>query len=452
MNGITGPTFAKSLKAMNCVNMMEKFCEALVRVKNYWSVTLTSWRGEVATVLGKGWVNRWKLVILITCCGFEMPGCNFLGKPAQGNGSGEGNIGVLCLKFRDTGAYSGGGTYSADGGFLAPEEYKAGTGAESKAMAMPDTNSFILSITDSRGESLYKGSYSKAPESIIAQEGSYDIRVVSRECSGIEFDGVQWGDEQCVTIQSGQRQTIELVCRQLNSGIKLSISPDFLTSYPDGVLFVKNSEGKAMYGYSEKRTAYFSPGNVSLVLNQGTNDKTIFSRNLSSGEILSLAVNVAQSKGTTEGSGDGEEVSGLKIEIDTTRSYLSESITLGEDNSGKGSSSANAFTIAQAKNAIGSSKVWVAGYIVGGDLTSKSMVTTPPFASPSCLAIGPKASTSSKDACIAVQLGSGSKVREEINLVDNPDMFGKYIILQGDIVASYFGIVGLKNVSACVVR
>ena len=43
-------------------------------------------------------------------------------------------------------------------------------------------------------------------------------------------------------------------------------------------------------------------------------------------------------------------------------------------------------------------------------------------------------------------------VRSELNLVENPDMFGKYVVLQGDIVSSYFGIVGLKNVTSYVSR
>lgn len=370
--------------------------------------------------------------VLVCCLLFFCCSCNFLGRPASDDGSGDGNIGILCLKFRDTGACSG--------------------EKESKAIVMPDTNAFILNITNARGISLYSGAYSKAPESILAEAGNYDIRVVSRECSGIEFDAVQWGDEQCVSLQAGKAQIIELICRQINSGIKLGISPDFLEAYPDAVLFLKNNEGRVMYAYSEKRTAFFNPGPINLIMSRGANEETIFSRNIGSGEILDLAVKVAQSKGTADGGGTASDGGSLKISVDTLRTHIHDNIVLGEVQSEKGASSSNAFTISQAKAAIGSTKVWVGGYIVGGDLTSKSMSVTPPFTSPSCLAIGPKASTTSKESCIAVQLSSGSKVRSEINLLDNPDMYGRYVLLQGDIVASYYGIVGMKNIISCIVK
>jgi hypothetical protein len=48
---------------------------------------------------------------------------------------------------------------------------------------------------------------------------------------------------------------------------------------------------------------------------------------------------------------------------------------------------------------------------------------------------------------MSVFLPSG-KVRDALNLVDNPELLGKKVCLKGDIVESYYGLVGLKNVEA----
>ena len=48
--------------------------------------------------------------------------------------------------------------------------------------------------------------------------------------------------------------------------------------------------------------------------------------------------------------------------------------------------------------------------------------------------------------CLAVQLPSG-KVRDALNLVDNPDNYKKQVVLTGSL-EKYFGVAGLKNVTA----
>ena len=45
-----------------------------------------------------------------------------------------------------------------------------------------------------------------------------------------------------------------------------------------------------------------------------------------------------------------------------------------------------------------------------------------------------------------MQLPSGS-LRDELNLVDNPQQLRRKIYLRGDIVDAYFGIPGIKNIS-----
>ena len=59
--------------------------------------------------------------------------------------------------------------------------------------------------------------------------------------------------------------------------------------------------------------------------------------------------------------------------------------------------------------------------------------------------------TTSRSSCLAVQLSSGS-VRDNLNLVDNPEILGRRVALKGDVVASYYGLVGIKNVVDYVVE
>lgn len=299
-----------------------------------------------------------------------------------------------------------------------------------------DTNSFILTVTDAAGSILYDGVYSKSPESLIVSPGTYNIKVVSEKISQPAFDKPQWGDEQTVVVSSGQRALVELLCRQVNCGVKLHISSDFLTEYPSSALLLKGTEGKLMYSYSEKRTAYFCPGVISLVMSTGAVDETLLSRSLGKGEMLMLNINVPSSR---------QDVGGITMSVDITRVFYEETFTIGGRDS-KGDAPDNAFTISQAQSNIGAKGVWVAGFVVGGDLTKSNINFDGPFKSASNLAIGPRASTITRTSCMSVELKDGF-VRDGLNLVSHPDMQGRYIALKGDIDPSYFGLIGLKNVT-----
>lgn len=299
-----------------------------------------------------------------------------------------------------------------------------------------DTNSFILTVTDASGSILYDGEYSRSPESLIVSPGTYNIKAVSENFSKPSFDRPQWGDEQTVVVSSGQRVLVELLCRQVNCGVKLHISSDFLTEYPSSALLLKGTEGSLMYSYSEKRTAYFCPGVISLVMSTGAKDETLLSRSLGKGEILMLNINVPSSR---------QEKNGITIAVDTARVFYSETYTIGEQNS-KGDRPDNAYTISQAQALAGTRSVWVAGFIVGGDLTKSNINFDGPFKSASNLAIGPRANTITRISCMSVELKDGF-VRDDLNLVAHPDMLGKYVAIKGDIDPSYFGLVGLKNVT-----
>ena len=307
---------------------------------------------------------------------------------------------------------------------------------------IPDTGGFLLSITDSEGGTIYSGKYDACPEVLEVPSGNYTVKVLSHEFIKPAFSSPQFGDEQCVSVPAGGVAEVRLMCEQVNCGVRLKVSPDFLTEYPDGVLFLKSAEGKLMYGYSEKRYAYFLPGNISLILSDGGTDEVLMTRNLQARQMLSLKVEVAESSLP-----DDEETQSAKVfvAVDTTRNWLDDTYEIGGISTA-GTSATEAMTVAQARSSAGAENVWVSGYIVGGDLSSSSASFTAPFKSRTNIVIGPKSTTCNRTSCLSVQLPAG-ELREALNLVDNPSNHGRKILLKGNVVEAYYGMPGIKNIT-----
>lgn len=350
--------------------------------------------------------------ILLLACFITLPSltfCEMYDGVAEGDDKGE-----LRISFEDSGNFK-----------------------VRSSLDIPDTSDFLLTVSDSKGKVIYDGAYGASPESMMVGPGSYTVNVRSCEFTRPSFSSPQFGDEQCVLVQSGGVANVRLTCRQLNCGIRLQVHDSFLTGCPDGVLFLKSSEGKLMYGYSEKRIAYFFPGSVSLMLSEAGNDRILMTRELRAQDMLTVNVSASTNMSASSES--------IKVAVDTSRVWLYEDFIIG-GSSGHGGNKSDAMTVSQALASVGDEDVWVSGYIVGGDLSSSSASFSPPFSSMTNILLGPRSSTSSRNSCIAVQLPSGD-IRDEINLVDNPAMLGRKICIKGDIVESYYGLCGLKNIT-----
>ena len=303
---------------------------------------------------------------------------------------------------------------------------------------LPDTNRFVLKVTGSKGNVIYDGTYGAAPQAILASPGTYTVSALSSEFKAPAFSAPQYGDTQQVTVKSGQTSHVQLVCRQLNAGIRLKIASGFLTAWPNGTLHLKSDAGKLLYSYSEKRFAYFSPGKVSLILSDGASDKSLLTRDLAARDMLTLDINVtAPTPVSTAPS--------LTIKVDTTLNWRSEKFTIGAD-ADKGENPGEALSVPEAKELPGEEGVWVYGYIVGGDLSSSKASFKAPFSSRTNLVIAARAGTQDRSACLSVQLQKG-EIRDALNLVDHPGNLGKSVCLKGDIVEAYYGIPGLQNLT-----
>lgn len=319
------------------------------------------------------------------------------------------------------------------------------SGLTKSTYSVPDTNDFVLSITGPGGTSLYNGPYGASPEILPVSPGTYTLKVVSTDASLPAFDTPVYGDEEIVIVKEGEDVAVSFDCALINSGIHLRIAPDFAAAYQGSQLYVSGDGGSLPYGFREERTAFFNPGTVNLELLSDGVRKSVFSRALYAGEILSLKVSAgSQSSGGGSQSSPGKSSS---IQLDTSAVYLDDECVVGEVSAEAGSNIENAMGLAEAKASVGRTGVWVRGFIVGGDLSSgSSMKTEPPFSKDTHLAIASRSSTTDKASCMAVELKKGS-VRDALNLVSNPSLLHRDIFVKGDIVESYFSIPGIKNVS-----
>ena len=335
---------------------------------------------------------------------------------------------------------------------LAPDT--RGSTPDTRASAeIPDTNDFILKVTDAGGKVLYEGAYGESPESLLVDAGSYTVAVHSIEFTAPGFSRPVYGDEQVVLVKAGSTVTVRLNCILENAGVRLQVAPDFLTSYPDGVLYLKSGDTRLMYGYSERRIAYFKPGPISLVLNNRGVDEVLLTRTLDARTILTLNLSAPH--------GGAAAASSITVAVDTAKVWNHESYVIGGGSGsgsggGSGDDSAadidNAYSVAQAHDHTGEDDIWVFGYIVGGDLsTAGTTVKTSKLTKATHLAIASRSTVTAKASCVAVELPKGA-IRDALNLVDHPDLIGTRVYLKGSLVPSYFGTTGLKSVSDYVLK
>lgn len=307
----------------------------------------------------------------------------------------------------------------------------------------PDTNQFILQIKNVSGEYVYNGVYSSRPKTISVPAGAYELSLMSEQMGAPAWDSPIYGDHVSIVASAGEKVSVDFLCKMVNSGVRIKMTGRYLERYP-GELTIARDEGSLGYTSSETRFGYFSAGNAtfSAVAADGSRQQ-LFSKQLSEGQLLTL---------TLDASSDASNA-GISVILDTTATYLSQTIMVDrfQETSGDGASKASAFSIAQAAQHPEES-VWVWGYIVGGDLTSSAVNFEAPFTKNSNLAIAPSAACKTRDECMSIELASGSDIREAVNLVDHPDMLGRKIYIQGTVKSSYFGLVGLKSIKEFILE
>lgn len=303
-----------------------------------------------------------------------------------------------------------------------------------------DTDAFLLTVKDAKGAMVYHGRYADSPEKFQLAPGSYVVSAVSSEFAQAAYSSPQYGDEKIVRMEHGASVSVELVCSQVNSGVRLIVDPEFRSAYPNAVIYLKGEGGMLMHSYGETRVAYFRPGkfSITMVATPGADEELVMSGTLEARCVLSLELTA--SRGVTS-------KSGVCISVDTARVWTSDRFTyFSSEDPEEDVEDGGLLDVPSALKNVGKVGVWVCGYIVGSCSSSSKVETAPPFSKSTNIVLGARTSFSDKSSCLSVELPSGS-VRNALNLVDNPSNLGRKVLLYGNIEASYYSMKGLKSVS-----
>ena len=305
----------------------------------------------------------------------------------------------------------------------------------------PDSNTFILTILGGGGDTIYNGLYGVRPKDLKVEAGTYTITAISSVNTGPKFDTPIWSDSKDLTVKAGSVNSIALNCRQFNGGLRLGFSPEFKTKFSAYSSEVSDSKGSASYGFAEDRFLYLTPGLIFVKMipaNPELSTVPLFSRTIAARDMLTINVKLA---------GDDSASFGRGIKIDTTSFWSSDTLLVGSND---GSTKEKAISVQRLPEYIGL-KVWVTGYIVGGDLTTTAIKFDPPFSTKSNLAIASAPGIRERVSCYSVSLPSGT-LQTTFNLVENPANLGKKVWVKGTVNAKYLGLVGIESTTEFILE
>lgn len=326
---------------------------------------------------------------------------------------------------------------------IAFDGFAAGTRASGDGSEIPDTDDFILTVTDVDENVIYEGRFGDSPENLLVKPGAYTITAVSLPFDGPGYEIPVFGDTRVVVVGAGEQAMVTLTCSMVNCGLKLNVEKGFKTAFPMGILYISDAHGSIMHSYDEARTAYLAPGEISVSVDDGNATRVLFRKKLEARQMLSLNLSASANALPSE--------NGISIEVDTTREWLSDRIVEGDDNE-NGESAEEAMSVSEARVAAldgtdAGKKVWVCGYIVGCATSTSKIEFEEPFSKSTNIIIGDRSVSSDREYCLSVELPSGG-VRDALSLPEHPWTHGQRVLLYGTLTPSYYGIPGLKSVSA----
>ncbi len=306
---------------------------------------------------------------------------------------------------------------------------------------MPDTNSFILTITRGAGDTIFNGLYGSRPKELKVEAGTYIVAVNSTINTGPKFDSPIWSDSRSINVEAGVVTSLGLSCRQSNGGLRLGFSAEFKTKFSAYTPEVSDSKGTATYPYTEDRYMYLRPGQIfvkMVSLNPELVPIPLFSRTIAARDMLSINIKL-----------DGADSASFSggIQVDTSATWIIDSMRVSGND---GSTKNKAISVDRLPEYIGM-KVWATGYIVGGDLTTTNLKFEGPYTAKSNLGVASDPGTKDRARCYSVNLPSGP-IQTTYNLVDNPSNLGKKIWVKGTVKAMYLGLVGIDPTTEIVLE
>jgi len=298
--------------------------------------------------------------------------------------------------------------------------------------------SYLIGVADKNGNTVVSGTLSTIPDPIELDPAMYTVTALSEQIGIPAFEKPVYGSTVDVTVVAGVKNTLQMVCTQVNAGLKIVYDSNFKNRYNEYSIKVTGENGTLTYQKDELRTGYFAPGALQIVLSITGEEPVQVSKNVIARDMLVLTVLPGQTAVETKGSIE------LLFSVDTSRVWRWEEWRPGSSGN-DGKTVATAYTVAEAKSIASGTNVWVCGYIVGGDASNSAFKTEPPFTANTNLVIADSPLETVRANCMAIELPtSPASLRNNFGMPANgANLLGRRAWFRGDI-AAYFGHTGLR--------
>ncbi len=342
---------------------------------------------------------------------------------------------LACLVFRlDSDAYDDTEEY-------VQQLYIQGNAAIPSALL--DTSKYLLKITNSSGKVLYDSLYTARPSELYVKAGNYKISLRSSDYREPNESYPLFGEDKTIKAIADSTMTVSLIARQMTPGVKFEFTSGFKNYFRGNGIYLHRDTMLYKYLYNRSQYVYFYPGTISVKYknkdefpNRTPPDKPkyedtlIFKKKIRADEMVTIKLDYDLSKVAT---------GAFSIKIDTLRIWNWEHYNV------PGIAPYGCQSVLYAQKHIGDT-ICVFGYIVGTEASSSTFVKRPPFSSKTHIVIASQDWQSLREKTLAVEL-SGGAIRKELNLVDNPTLHKKPIVVRGVVADSYFSHPGLKHVT-----
>lgn len=301
-----------------------------------------------------------------------------------------------------------------------------------------DLSSYSILIMNNQLDTLHNSTVGEiAGNTISLAPDTYHIIVYNMLFPEPAFEHPYYYGYKMATVIAGETCEVQIVCKQENCGVRIIFSDAFTQSCTTYKMNVSGACGSLDYdNTTTDQWGYFYSGSTTLSLYV---DETLFGsaeKWLEVGYMYSFLV---------EPSGDTQEnvEPVFTITVDTTRIWTSDVWNELDITTNKGTEKETAYTVAEARTLEGGlTDVWVTGYIVGYYISSSSFAAGGTD-SETNLALADDSGETVKSNTLSVKIPD-TAIRDELNLLDNPENLYQKVWIKGRTVESYFGEPGLE--------
>ncbi len=147
-------------------------------------------------------------------------------------------------------------------------------------------------------DTFYCGRFGNRPEEIKVKAGRCLVIVRSDNTAMPAMSTPVYGDKVSVAVSSGEKTSVNLVCKMMNSGVKFTFSPEFTERYSGSTPIIITAYGRIEYPFSCSGTeiAYFESGTIYFTVD----GNYLFSKELIAGEIRHLKIDAPIDRGSVD--------------------------------------------------------------------------------------------------------------------------------------------------------